>query len=120
MTQYLCQVGQGHMCLWCNEKGKRFTAASDVQKHMLDKGHCKLIHDGESLIEYDEWYADAEMESRVNYNNSFFLKGMTTVPAIPKEKGPRSLMLKLTCKFLMTLASSSFYLVGPRLGTDPC
>jgi len=57
LIEYLgAKVGQGHMCLWCNEKGKRFTAASDVQKHMLDKGHCKLIHDGESLIEYDEWY----------------------------------------------------------------
>ena len=44
------------MCLWCNEKGKSFIALSDVQRHMLDKGHCKLLHDGESLIEYDEWY----------------------------------------------------------------
>ena len=43
------------MCLWCNEKGKRFTAVNDVQRHMLDKGHCKLLHDGETLIEYDDW-----------------------------------------------------------------
>jgi len=57
LVEYLgAKVGQGHMCLWCNEKGKSFTALSDVQRHMLDKGHCKLLHDGESLIEYDEWY----------------------------------------------------------------
>ena len=23
----------------------------------MDKGHCKLLHDGETLIEYDEWWA---------------------------------------------------------------
>lgn len=55
--EYLgAKVGQGFMCLWCNEKGKSFHGASDVQKHMLDKGHCKLLHDGEALLEYDEWY----------------------------------------------------------------
>jgi len=57
LIEYLgAKVGQGHMCLWCNEKGKRFLAVGDVQKHMVDKGHCKMIHDGESLVEYDEWY----------------------------------------------------------------
>ena len=57
------------MCLWCNETGKRFETKEDVQRHMVsflpfieckcflkvDKGHCKLLHDGETLIEYDEW-----------------------------------------------------------------
>lgn len=57
LVEYLgAKVGQGRMCLWCNEKGKRFTAVDDVQRHMLDKGHCKLLHDGESLMEYDDWY----------------------------------------------------------------
>ncbi len=44
------QVGQGHMCLWCNEKGKSFQTAAAVQKHMTDKGHCRLRHEGETLI----------------------------------------------------------------------
>ena len=22
----------------------------------VSKGHCKVLHDGESLLEYDEWY----------------------------------------------------------------
>jgi len=57
LVEYLgAKVGQGRMCLWCNEKGKRFTAVGDVQRHMVDKGHCKMLHDGESLIEYDDWY----------------------------------------------------------------
>ena len=44
------------MCLWCNDTGKSFSAAADVQRHMVDKGHCKLLHTGESLVEYDQWY----------------------------------------------------------------
>ena len=58
------------MCLWCNESGKRFETKEDVQRHMVGlfspeiqiicaaqvgKGHCKLLHDGETLIEYDDW-----------------------------------------------------------------
>ena len=57
LMEYLgAKVGQGHMCLWCNEKGKRFSSVQDVQRHMRDKGHCKIRHDAEALLEYDEWY----------------------------------------------------------------
>jgi pre-60S factor REI1 len=56
LVEYLgAKVGQGHMCLWCNEKGKRFETKDDVQRHMVSKGHCKLLHEGEALLEYDEW-----------------------------------------------------------------
>ena len=50
------KVGQGHMCLWCDDRGKKFSSVADVQRHMLDKGHCKLLHQGHSLLEYEEWY----------------------------------------------------------------
>ena len=53
MTYLGAKVGQGHMCLWCN---KRFNSVQDVQRHMVDKGHCKLRHDADSLLEYEEWY----------------------------------------------------------------
>jgi len=57
LLEYLgAKVGQGFMCLWCNEKGKAFHSLDDVQRHMADKGHCKLLHEGEALIEYDDWY----------------------------------------------------------------
>merc|ERR1711962_1500114 len=57
LVEYLgAKVGQGHMCLWCNERGKKFETKEDVQRHMVSKGHCKLLHDGETLIEYDDWY----------------------------------------------------------------
>jgi len=79
LIEYLgAKVGQGHMCLWCNEKGKKFGTIEDVQKHMIDKGHCKMLHDGESLIEYDDWYdystsypegeGPAEPDSEVDLN----------------------------------------------------
>ena len=49
-------MGQGHLCLWCGERGKRFSSREDVQRHMVDKGHCKMRHEAECLLEYDEWY----------------------------------------------------------------
>jgi len=50
------KVGAGKVCLWCNEKGKRFHNTMDVQKHMMDKGHCKLLHEGDVLFEYADFY----------------------------------------------------------------
>jgi len=57
LVEYLgAKVGQGHMCLWCNEKGKQYLSVDAVQKHMLDKGHCKMLHEGDRLVEYDDFY----------------------------------------------------------------
>ena len=50
------QVGQGHMCLWCNEKARNFRTCSAVQKHMIDKGHCKLLHEGDAIVEFADFY----------------------------------------------------------------
>ncbi|RUS69966.1 hypothetical protein EGW08_022274 [Elysia chlorotica] len=50
------KVGAGHMCLWCDEKGKRFHNTRDVQRHMVDKGHCKLLHEGDVVFEYADFY----------------------------------------------------------------
>ena len=44
------------MCLWCNEKGRSFRSSSAVQKHMIDKGHCKLLHEGDSIAEFADFY----------------------------------------------------------------
>merc|ERR1719369_534478 len=44
------------MCLWCNERGKQFASLDAVQKHMQDKGHCKMLHDGDSLVEFSDFY----------------------------------------------------------------
>jgi len=44
------------VCLWCNEKGKSFHSTKSVQQHMVDKGHCKLLHEGDVLLEYTDFY----------------------------------------------------------------
>lgn len=57
LITYLGQkVGFGNLCLWCNEKGKRFQSTQAVQKHMVDKGHCKMLHEGDTLLEYADFY----------------------------------------------------------------
>ena len=67
-AEYLCdleglitylgeKVGLGKRCLWCCDTGKSFRHVSAVQRHMLDKGHCKMRHEaGENLLEYAEYY----------------------------------------------------------------
>jgi len=57
LLEYLgCKVGQGLMCLWCNTRSKLFTSVAAVQRHMRDTGHCKLLLEGDALLEYSEWY----------------------------------------------------------------
>ncbi|KAK3108681.1 hypothetical protein FSP39_013226 [Pinctada imbricata] len=50
------KIGVGHVCLWCNEKGKTFHSTKAVQKHMLDKGHCKILHEGDTVYEFADFY----------------------------------------------------------------
>ncbi|XP_041365417.1 zinc finger protein 622-like [Gigantopelta aegis] len=50
------KVGVGRVCLWCNEKGKSFHSTKSVQQHMLDKGHCKMLHEGDVIFEYADYY----------------------------------------------------------------
>lgn len=56
----LCYLGekitQGYLCIWCNDSGKAFHSAESAQQHMLDKGHCKMLHEGETLLEYSDYY----------------------------------------------------------------
>ncbi|RZC37561.1 zinc finger protein 622, partial [Asbolus verrucosus] len=47
---------QGFMCLWCNEKGRSFYSSDAARKHMIDKGHCKMLHEGVTLAEYVDYY----------------------------------------------------------------
>lgn len=50
------KVSQGFICLWCNDRGKTFYSVQAVQQHMQDKGHCKMLHEGEALAEYADFY----------------------------------------------------------------
>ena len=50
------KVGVWNMCLYCNEKGKMFHSVEAVQHHMVSKGHCKLFFEGDTALEYAEFY----------------------------------------------------------------
>ena len=57
LLSYLCEkVGMAYMCLYCNEKGKTFHSVESVQQHMVDKCHCKIFFEGDSALEYAEYY----------------------------------------------------------------
>ena len=57
LISYLCEkVGVAYMCFYCNEKGKTFHSVESVQQHMIDKCHCKLFFEGDSALEYAEFY----------------------------------------------------------------
>lgn len=57
LMAHLCEkVGVGNTCLYCNTKGKSFYSVEAVQNHMVDKGHCKLLFDGDATLEYSEFY----------------------------------------------------------------
>uniref|UniRef100_A0A1I8P8T1 C2H2-type domain-containing protein n=1 Tax=Stomoxys calcitrans TaxID=35570 RepID=A0A1I8P8T1_STOCA len=44
------------ICLWCNDRGKTFYSLDAVRKHMVDKGHCQMLHEGLALAEYADYY----------------------------------------------------------------
>lgn len=47
-------MGSYHVCLWCSSKCYRDLMS--VQKHMFDKGHLKIKFEGETLLEYADFY----------------------------------------------------------------
>ncbi|XP_068628594.1 cytoplasmic 60S subunit biogenesis factor ZNF622 [Battus philenor] len=50
------KISQGYMCLWCNETGRTFYSMEAARGHMIDKGHCKMLHEGIALAEYADFY----------------------------------------------------------------
>eukprot|EP00795_Rhopilema_esculentum_P014052 gene14052-5035_t len=44
------------MCLYCNKKSKTFQSVEAAQKHMRDKGHLKIDYDGDSALEFSDFY----------------------------------------------------------------
>ncbi|XP_076288552.1 cytoplasmic 60S subunit biogenesis factor ZNF622 [Lasioglossum baleicum] len=50
------KIFAGFMCIWCNETGKNFQSVEAVRAHMVDKGHCRVLHEGDALAEYAEFY----------------------------------------------------------------
>lgn len=50
------KVTRDFICLWCNDRGRTFYSLDAVRKHMIDKGHCKMWHEGLALAEYANFY----------------------------------------------------------------
>ena len=50
------KVSYLRMCLWCNKHSRVFPEVRAVQQHMVDKGHCKLLHEGDAVLEYADFY----------------------------------------------------------------
>ncbi|XP_015436306.1 PREDICTED: zinc finger protein 622 [Dufourea novaeangliae] len=50
------KIFAGYMCIWCNDSGKSFQSSDAARAHMVDKGHCKMLHEGDALAEYAEFY----------------------------------------------------------------
>ncbi|CAL7939495.1 unnamed protein product [Xylocopa violacea] len=50
------KIFAGYMCIWCNNSGRCFQSAEAARAHMIDKGHCKMLHEGDALAEYAEFY----------------------------------------------------------------
>ncbi|XP_017889303.1 zinc finger protein 622 [Ceratina calcarata] len=50
------KIFAGYMCIWCNHSGRCFQSADAARAHMMDKGHCKMLHEGDALAEYAEFY----------------------------------------------------------------
>uniref|UniRef100_A0A0R3RJ65 C2H2-type domain-containing protein n=1 Tax=Elaeophora elaphi TaxID=1147741 RepID=A0A0R3RJ65_9BILA len=56
MLHYLgLKVGSGNMCLVCNRR-KKFCSLDACQKHMRDKGHCRVACSVEEMIEFEDFY----------------------------------------------------------------
>lgn len=101
------KISQGYMCLWCNEKGRTFYSMEAARSHMIDKGHCKMLHEGLALAEYSDYYdystsypeqevdkneADVEMEEEVDAPTALNEEDYQLVLPSGAVVGHRSLM----------------------------
>lgn len=57
LVVYLAEkVKKYFICLFCNDEGKAFYSLDAVRKHMNDKGHCMINHEGINMAEYSDFY----------------------------------------------------------------
>lgn len=50
------KVSVGNVCLYCNDRGKSFRSLEAVQKHMIDKSHCKIWYENDAELEFEDFY----------------------------------------------------------------
>jgi len=96
------KVGAYHVCLWCS--GKCYRDVLSVQHHMLDKGHQKMIFDGETLLEYADFYT-FEGEDEEDEDEDF--------EVISDEETDNRIVTYNKNRFTSTLTDENFELVLP-------
>ncbi|KAI8826549.1 C2H2 type zinc-finger-domain-containing protein [Fimicolochytrium jonesii] len=50
------KIAVAHVCLYCNGKGRAYHSLEAVRKHMLDKGHCKILYEDGAELEVADFY----------------------------------------------------------------
>lgn len=57
LVVYLAEkIKKYFICLYCNDDGKALYSLDAVWKHMKDKGHCMINHEGINMAEYADFY----------------------------------------------------------------
>jgi len=89
------KLGVYHVCLWCSTKCYRDFQA--VSKHMADKGHQKMKFEGETLLEYADFYTfddegDDEEDYEILDDSSYCMGESEKSVAIYNNNEPSSLL----------------------------
>lgn len=107
------KIGVYHVCLWCSTKCYRNVDA--VSKHMIDKGHQKMKFEGETLLEYADFYSfdgdtTVEDEFEMLDESSYVLEDGETSVALYSNDGQSNIIKDNDSEFELVLPS------GTRLG----
>lgn len=50
------KIGCGFECIACKWTARRSPTLDSIRKHIIDKGHCKIVLEGETLLELADFY----------------------------------------------------------------
>ncbi|MFH4977794.1 hypothetical protein AB6A40_004503 [Gnathostoma spinigerum] len=93
LTYLGMKVGCGNMCLYCNERGRRFRTLDACQKHMRDKSHCQVGQEENNLLELEDFYDFSSLYGiEIEQNKCAVDEGWTLLLPSGKRVGHRSLL----------------------------
>lgn len=81
------KIAIGHVCTYCNGRGREFRSMHAVRKHMIDKSHCKLAYDAErDRLEISDFYDFTTSYPIASFKSNSRRK-VKTLAAPPSEDG---------------------------------
>ncbi|CAJ0580242.1 unnamed protein product, partial [Mesorhabditis spiculigera] len=93
MIGYLgLKVGAGRVCLYCPESKGRYQSIQAVQKHMMDKEHCRVSREPQSMLEFVDWYDYSALYDELVDAKAPFDDGWTLTLPSGAKIGHRALM----------------------------